>query len=143
MKLSDGIKIEITKECDDCKLCNITEHPEYLTRCKLGLDVAIGYLSYAPGPNCPGPITMHLIPAAVAESHDRERELMLEVVEAAKINKKLLTRLVNHIDKKHELKRGDREAWAEWFDELEMLGNFLSSVPEKLAEAIAAWEAAQ
>ena len=84
MKLSDGIKIEITKECDDCKLCNITEHPEYLTRCKLGLDVAIGYLSYAPGPNCPGPITMHLIPAAVAESHDRERELMLAVCEAAK-----------------------------------------------------------
>ena len=82
MKLSDGIKIEITKECDDCKLCNITEHPEYLTRCKLGLDVAIGYLSYAPGPNCPGPITMHLVPAAVAASRDRERELMLELVEA-------------------------------------------------------------
>ena len=70
----------------------------------------------------------HLIPAAVAESHDRERELMLAVVEAAK---------------------EAADTWA-WSDPLGpkpepqvVLKKGHEDAFSKLEEAVEAWEAAQ
>jgi len=70
----------------------------------------------------------HLIPAAVAESHDRERELMLAVVEAAK---------------------EAADTWA-WSDPLGpkpepqvVLKKGHEDAFSKLEEAVEAWEATQ
>ena len=45
-----------------------------------------------------------------------------------------------HIQKKHNLQRGDREAWAEWFDQLEFYANLSDIIGEGMDEIVDALE---
>ena len=47
-----------------------------------------------------------------------------------------------HINKRHDLQRGDKEAWAEWFDRLEFFANLSDSIGKGMDETVDALDTA-
>ena len=84
MKKSNGICIKITKDCGDCSLATVIEHPEYYTSCNAKLDKEVGYNERGPGDKCPGECILVCIPAPDAERRDKLNEAKDAVIEAAR-----------------------------------------------------------